>query len=662
MKPLWAALALASVLVATPPTVTFAQVAPFHVMVNDGEVSLPVPAEVQGDVVLAPVAAVVQAFGATATWDAAGHALTVRGVSGATLRLVVGQTAVEAGDARWDLPVAPAVRGGTVIGPVAEVLRGLGAYVKVDPDAGTLNAVSQVTALTWRSEAGVLAVTVTATGPVHAATSVLHAPDRLVVDLQSAVIRLKTPNLPIGAGPVIGVRGAQFHVRPYVTRLVFDLSRPLAVHVATAPGVVTLSLGGTGAAAANAGATGVAPAGTPGATGSSSAAPPASGGAASSPGGAAQPPTGGRGGPAPSGGGTTGGQGGQGTPGPGGPPARPAPAAASPSVSAASPTSPSVPTSDSTAAPEPLAVPPLPEFADAPGAFHVQSVTYDASGGLVIHASQRFTYAVSQWAYPNRLAIDIAGGVFRDRRRDIEIGAGGIRNIVISQFSLRPNLTRVLVHLARAVPYVAVAADEGRALVVTFGGGPGTAAGPKRPSVIIDPGHGGDDPGAIGPTGLHEADVALSIGRMVRDALERKGTRTTLTRTDNSTVSLEDRPDLAQRNGGIVFVSIHANASTDRNVQGTTTYYATPQSQALAAIVQTELAQALGEPNRGVRTERFYVIVNTAMPAILVETAFISNPTEEAMLRDPGVQQRIAEALARGITKFLTEQSQTATH
>ncbi|HYM71203.1 MAG TPA: N-acetylmuramoyl-L-alanine amidase family protein [bacterium] len=639
MKLWWAALAFAS-LVFAGPHVASAQTAPVRVIVNDVAVPLPAPAEVRGGVVLAPLAPIVQAFGASAQWDAPAQALVVRGLSGTTLRLVVGQTTVTAGDSRWDLPVAPSLQGGMVVGPVAAVLRGLGAYVKQHDEDGTLDAVSQVTGLVWRGDADGLTVTVSATGPVRAAGGVLHGPERLVVDLQSAVIRLKTPDAAIGSGPVIGVRTAQFHVRPYVTRLVFDLARPLPFQIATSPGTVTLALGAVGSPVANASAPtpaapappaaasmGAPPSGAAAGTGqvghgAQGPVPPASGGAAA-PGGAAV---------------GSAGSGNVGVSGSG-----------------------QVSTNDSAGTPEPVALPALPEFADGPGAFHVQSVTYDdAAGQLVIRASQRATVTVHQWTYPDRLAIDIADGVFRDRRTDVEIGSGGIRNVVVSQFGLHPNVTRVLVHLNRKIAYTVTAADGGRTVLIGFADA--GRVGPQPPAVIIDPGHGGDDSGAIGPKGTHEADIALNIGRMVKDALERQGTHTVLTRTDNTTVALEDRPDLAQRYGGIVFVSIHANASADPAVQGTTTYYYTPQSRALAEFVQAEVTRALGEQDRGLQTARFYVIVNTQMPAILVETAFISNPKEEAMLRDPAVELRIAEAIARGIEKFLAEQSQVTSH
>jgi hypothetical protein len=144
---LWcAALVFASLAIAASRPAA-AQTAAVRVFVNDAAVSLPAPAAVQNGVVVAPLAPIVQAFGGSAQWDGSAHALAVRGVSGATLRLVVGQTTVEQGDTRWALPTAPALQAGTVVGPVAAVLRGLGAYVKQHDEDGTLDVVSQVSEL-----------------------------------------------------------------------------------------------------------------------------------------------------------------------------------------------------------------------------------------------------------------------------------------------------------------------------------------------------------------------------------------------------------------------------------------------------------------------------------------------------------------------------------
>jgi N-acetylmuramoyl-L-alanine amidase len=460
-------------------------------------------------------------------------------------------------------------------------------------------------------------------------------------------------------------------VRPYVTRIVLDLDRPMPFTLTTGTGTVTVALQTGAGASANEAPTTPAPAAPPsGARDEMSGHVPSQGRAdgdraggrpregtpipvATAPGGdgsgppAAQAhPTGGHA-VAPGGAAANRNSDGSKAPanGDGAAPTQPAPA----------------PQEEAPVAPEPLALPPLPEFSDRPGAFHILGATYDeqdGTGRITIQATRPFTYVVHRFVYPDRLAIDIPGGVFRPRRRDLEIGTDAVRNIVITQFHLDPNLTRVEIHLNHKAAYALLVVDGGRSLVLTLAdsGQPG----PRGQAVIIDPGHGGDDSGAVGPHGVREADVTLSIGRLTAQALERQGVHAVLTRTADTTVPLEERPDLAVRNGGVVFVSIHANASRDPAAIGTETYYKTPESQALAALVQAEVVRALGEPDRGVRTADFYVIVNTPMPAILVEVAFISNPREEAMLRDPAVQRRVAEAIARGVLKFLAADRQAA--
>jgi N-acetylmuramoyl-L-alanine amidase len=661
---LWAAALAFVVLLAAPPASPAQPQLP-QIFINDREVSLPFPAEVQNGVLVAPLSPLIRAFGGSVAWDARAMALTAVGISGLTVRLTVGQDRAESGDTAWDLPVAPTLRDGTFVGPVAAVLRAIGAYVKEDDSRQTLDAVSQVTAVTWRRDSGALSVTVSATGPVHADSEMLHSPERVIIDLSSAVTRLPASE-ELGDPDVLRVRSAQFQVHPFITRLVFDVTRPMTTTFDTNPGTVVVAFRGTTAAAQQA----PAPPGPP------------------------DPHT------------WEAAQGSPSSTNPSGPAALAS--AATPRAGASSQPQ------DVPDAPEPLALPPLPEFADAPGAFHVSGVTYEdpmGVGRVMIHASQPFSYTMNHFVYPERLAIDIPGGVFLLRRLDLEVGSDAVRNIVVSQFRLRPNLTRVIIHLKHATWSFASARDGGRTLVVSFGDAgrsvaqtspvqtpptpappaptPSGATSPRvtppveappaqtppdstpsparpRPSgfipvVIIDPGHGGDDPGAIGPGGLHEADVALAIGRMVGEILVHQGLQVQFTRTGDTTVPLEDRPDIVKRFGGAVFVSIHANASQNPDVTGTETYYKTADSQSLAALVQSEVVAALGEPDRGIRTADFYVIVNAGIPSVLVETAFITNPKEERLLRDPSVQRRIAEAIARAIARFLTVQPEDPT-
>jgi len=621
------------------PLSSSAQAASPHLIIADVDVAREAPPQIQNDLLLLPADLVAQAFGATAVWDAAARTLTLTGAAGTLVHLVAGQARAEV-DGTWrDLPATPVVRDGTLWAPAVALLRALGAYVVDADDSGsaaggqgghTQLALAQVTNVAWRADGAGLAVRVSATGPVHVDAHLLHQPERLVVDLGGAVARLAGASQDIGVAGVVRVRGGQFQLRPFITRIVFDLDHAMKFTVASRPGEIALAFGDVASAPAAQGApVRAVPAPNPPVTAASPPTPVTTptprGGTATAPSGAS-------------------------------PPAQPS-APAAPGVAAPHDT----PADPSGVAPEPLAVPPLPEFVDRPGAFHVQTVAYDDqghAGRITIQASQRVTYALHRFVYPERLAIDITGGVYLARRHDIEIGSETVRNVVVSQFQLKPNLARVLVHLNHAMPYSAAVTDGGRTLVVTLGN-PGRRLA-RGSAVIIDPGHGGADGGAVGPSGLREADVALAIARLVRDALAGQGIPAVMTRNDDATVPLEERPDLAQRNGGVVFVSIHVNASRSAGSAGTETYYKTPDSQALARVVQSEVTQALGEPDRGVRTADFYVLANTPMPSVLVETAFITNPSEEAMLRDPAVQRRIADAIARAVAKYLAAQRQPA--
>ncbi len=173
--------------------------------------------------------------------------------------------------------------------------------------------------------------------------------------------------------------------------------------------------------------------------------------------------------------------------------------------------------------------------------------------------------------------------------------------------------------------------------------------------VVIDPGHGGRDPGAIGIGGLRETNVALPVSLQVATLLQQQGVTVVMTRTSEQTVELESRVQIAERANADIFVSIHANAiSMSRpDVNGIETYYASDQGLPLARAIQNSLLQAVGGPDRGVRQARFYVIRRTSMPAVLVETGFVTGARDAPLLRDPAYQQRLAQAIARGILQYI---------
>ncbi|MEA5565080.1 N-acetylmuramoyl-L-alanine amidase [Anabaena sp. UHCC 0399] len=172
--------------------------------------------------------------------------------------------------------------------------------------------------------------------------------------------------------------------------------------------------------------------------------------------------------------------------------------------------------------------------------------------------------------------------------------------------------------------------------------------------VVIDPGHGGKDSGAPGLGGLLEKDVVLPIGRRIAAILEQNGVQAVLTRDADFFVELQGRVDIAERVNATVFVSIHANSVENRpNVNGLEVYYY-DSGYALAEAVRKNILQSIGTINdRGTRKARFYVLRKSSMPSILVETGYMSGREDNPRLGSPEYQNRMAEAIARGILQYL---------
>jgi N-acetylmuramoyl-L-alanine amidase len=234
-----------------------------------------------------------------------------------------------------------------------------------------------------------------------------------------------------------------------------------------------------------------------------------------------------------------------------------------------------------------------------------------------------------------------------------------------------------------------------------------------KKTVVIDPGHGGDEVGAKGPGGGLEKDVTLAIARKLRAYLANSlGYQVFLTRDKDQEVSLDDRVAIANNYKADLFVSIHANASRSRGASGSEVYFLSYQasdeesrriataeggglpegaippgavaprgsdlalilwnmsqaehleeSSALASRIQEELSSVQGNPTRGVKQAPFRVLVGATMPAVLVEVAFISHPEEEKLLVSDAYQTKVAAALSKGISRFEADQARrSASH
>ncbi|MBS2029106.1 MAG: N-acetylmuramoyl-L-alanine amidase [Deltaproteobacteria bacterium] len=228
--------------------------------------------------------------------------------------------------------------------------------------------------------------------------------------------------------------------------------------------------------------------------------------------------------------------------------------------------------------------------------------------------------------------------------------------------------------------------------------------GLKVRRVVIDAGHGGHDTGAVGPTGVKEKDVTLSVAKKLAEKLKAQGLEVFMTRTTDRFVSLENRAAFANEQHADLFISVHCNAATQRTLHGVETYslnissdrYAvrlaarenassersigdlqfmladlatranTADSRELASLVQRSVVEGLRTRfgkvrDLGTKEALFYVLLGTRMPAVLVEGSFISNPEEEKRLEDGAFQEQLAGSIASGVERFVGDRAALAT-
>lgn len=176
-----------------------------------------------------------------------------------------------------------------------------------------------------------------------------------------------------------------------------------------------------------------------------------------------------------------------------------------------------------------------------------------------------------------------------------------------------------------------------------------------KPLVVIDPGHGGKDPGAVAH-GLAEKDVVLRLGRMVREELAAYDVDVRMTRDSDRFVELSDRAALANKWGAALFVSLHNNAGGGQGFES----YIHPNAKAATATIQNVIhgevmayLRGYGITDRGKKRANLAVCRETRMPAVLLENLFIDHPRENGLLRDEAFLRGLAASIARGIAKAL---------
>ncbi|HWI55207.1 MAG TPA: N-acetylmuramoyl-L-alanine amidase CwlD [Desulfobacteria bacterium] len=201
---------------------------------------------------------------------------------------------------------------------------------------------------------------------------------------------------------------------------------------------------------------------------------------------------------------------------------------------------------------------------------------------------------------------------------------------------------------------------------------PATSWAVANRTIVIDPGHGGIDPGAVGFNGLEEKEIVLQISKRLKQVLTHAGAKVVMTReTDidygtpgSGSLLKRKREDLSKRvamandNNASVFLSIHVNAFPSSRWSGAQTFYQSKEAEGklLAECIQSELIRIMGNTTRAAKHSDFYATRNTKMPGVIVEVGFISNPAEAKLLKSAAYQRKIAYAIYSGLAKYYAEE------
>lgn len=279
---------------------------------------------------------------------------------------------------------------------------------------------------------------------------------------------------------------------------------------------------------------------------------------------------------------------------------------------------------------------------------------------------------VSKITGPDRIVIDLPNATFSDlfgTGQVLDPNLNGslavndypdVSGVRYSLYSTSPYTVRFVIDLNHAKNYsVDVSGDSSKLVVIDLNAQSteDTATLPGnngRKLVVLDAGHGAKDSGAVGVTGKYEKNFNLAIVLKAAELLKKEnGIDVVLTRSDDTFLELKDRAAMANSLKADLFVSVHANSSGSSAASGTETYYQRASSKALANVMHKYLVQATGLSDRGVRYGNFHVIRETTMPAVLLEAGYLSNKKDESLLFTESLQNKVAEAMVKGIKEYL---------
>jgi N-acetylmuramoyl-L-alanine amidase len=325
---------------------------------------------------------------------------------------------------------------------------------------------------------------------------------------------------------------------------------------------------------------------------------------------------------------------------------------------------------------------------------------------VVVDLSGSIEFSTNRLSDPDRIYFDLKNSKLKKEiKTTLPVGDGMLKAVRAGQFD--SNTVRVVLDLAKITDFYTFILDNPARLVIDVHG----TGKVKRPEatvtkrrIVIDPGHGGHDPGAMGPSGLYEKDVVLDIAMKLKETLSADPLNEVfLTRETDRFIPLEERTAIANNKDADLFVSIHANANPVRRVKGIETYLLNwtsdeeamrvaarenkislkkmkemhrqmdivgmikndllrqnkrDESIKLAHFIQRSMISALNNDYKtrldlGVKQALFYVLFGAKMPSVLVEVSFISNPQEEKLLAKESYRMQIAKAIAQGLNTYI---------
>ncbi|MEN6460036.1 MAG: N-acetylmuramoyl-L-alanine amidase [Syntrophomonas sp.] len=284
------------------------------------------------------------------------------------------------------------------------------------------------------------------------------------------------------------------------------------------------------------------------------------------------------------------------------------------------------------------------------------------SGGekISLSAIASFTYTTNE--DNNRMVIELNNVLPGKANASYNFSNSLISNMSFTKKTGQSNTTVLTIDTTIPAKFAVGTSSDGTALYILFIDK--SILQSRVPMVVLDPGHGGKDPGSSGYA--IEKDANLAIALKAGEVLSQNGIQVMYTHKDDTYLELNEITDIANMYNAAVFVSIHNNSSVSASATGTETYYYAPlekpnlfiqkdERYSLASKLQKYVVNAIGLPDRGVKTANFAVLRNSQMPSALVEGAFVSNPLEGTLLTQDNFRNQIGEAIAQAIMEYMRE-------